>query len=619
MQKRSALSWCLPASQPPSIPAFQPYNPVMMKPLKRPNIEPRHRRLLAMIKENRFRLLLAMLSSLVVSATTAATAYLIKPAIDDIFFKGDLKMLKLIPLVVVLVYLMRGIGMYGQSFWMNYVGENIIMRLRNSLYDRIQDLPLSFFHEERTGVLMSRITNDVNIVKAMVSTAVTGTLRDFFTIIGLTGVIFYQDWKMALIAFCVLPLAFYPVVEFGRRVRRVSTGCQEAMAELNTFLHETFAGSKIVKAFGMEDYEKKRFFEKTRDYFRLEMKAVVARSLSSPVMEFLGGLGVAFVIWYGGYKVITGASTPGTFFSFMAAVIMLYDPVKKLSHLNNAVQQGLAATDRIFDIIERPSDIREAENPTVLRQAPHKVAFEKVSFGYDGNLVLKDIDLKVEAGEVLALVGMSGGGKTSMVNLIPRFYDVTAGAVTIDGIDIRDISIASLREQIAVVTQEPILFNDSVRNNIAYGRPDATTEEIERVARAAYAYDFIQSFASGFETSIGELGGRLSGGEKQRICIARALLKDAPILILDEATSSLDAESEHLVQKALENLMKGRTTFVIAHRLATAGYADRIVVIVNGRIVEEGTHADLLCREGEYCKLYKMQHNGCAAPENEDS
>ena len=590
-----------------------------MKKIKLPQIEPRHRRLLAMIKENRFRLLLAMLSSLVVSATTAATAYLIKPAIDDIFFKGDLNMLKLIPLVVVLVYLMRGIGMYGQSFWMNYVGENIIMRLRNSLYDCIQDLPLSFFHEERTGVLMSRITNDVNIVKAMVSTAVTGTLRDFFTIIGLTGVIFYQDWKMALIALCVLPLAFYPVVEFGRRVRRVSTGCQEAMAELNTFLHETFAGSKIVKAFGMEDYEKKRFFAKTRDYFRLEMKAVVARSLSSPVMEFLGGLGVAFVIWYGGYKVITGASTPGTFFSFMAAVIMLYDPVKKLSHLNNAVQQGLAATDRIFDIIDRPSDIREAEDPIILRRAPHKVAFEKVSFGYDGNSVLKDIDLKVEAGEVLALVGMSGGGKTSLVNLIPRFYDVTAGAVTIDGIDIRDISIASLREQIAVVTQEPILFNESVRNNIAYGRPDASIEEIESVARAAYAYDFIQGFADGFETSIGELGGRLSGGEKQRICIARALLKDAPILILDEATSSLDAESEHLVQKALENLMKGRTTFVIAHRLATAGYADRIVVIVNGRIVEEGTHADLLCRGGEYCKLYKMQHNGGTGLENTDS
>ncbi|MGD8367225.1 MAG: ABC transporter transmembrane domain-containing protein [Desulfobacterales bacterium] len=573
---------------------------------------PRHRRLLSMVLENRFRLLSAMVSSLLVSATTAASAYLIKPAIDDIFFKGDLTMLKLIPLAVVLVYFLRGLGLYGTEYWMNYVGEDIIRRLRNSLYSRIQDLPLAFFHAERTGVLMSRITNDVNIVKAMVSTAVTGTLRDSFTIIGLTVVILYQDWKMAIIAFCILPIAFYPVVEFGRRVRRVSTGCQEAMAEINTFLHETFAGSKIVKAFGMEEYEKKRFFDQTRQYFKLEMKAVIARSLSSPIMEFLGGLGIAFVIWYGGYKVITGASTPGTFFSFMAAVIMLYDPVKKLSQLNNAIQQGLAAADRIFDIVERESTIREAEKPVALERIPHRVMFDNVSFAYDGTPVLKNIDLAVAPGEVLALVGMSGGGKTSLVNLIPRFYDVTGGAVLIDGIDIRNIGIASLREQIAVVTQEPILFNESVRANIAYGKPGASMAEIEQVARAAYAYDFIQGFPQGFETAIGELGSRLSGGEKQRICIARALIKDAPILILDEATSSLDAESEHLVQKALENLMKGRTTFVIAHRLATTGYADRIIVIVNGQIVEEGTHDELLCRNGEYCKLYKMQHNGAA-------
>jgi len=576
--------------------------------LKILTLSSRHRRLLSMIMENRLRLFAAMLSSLIVSATTAASAYLIKPAIDDIFFKGDLKMLKLIPLAVVVVYLLRGVGMYGQAFWMNFVGEDIIRRLRNQLYDRIQDLPLAFFHAERTGVLMSRITNDVNIVKAMVSTAVTGTLRDFFTIIGLTGVIFYQDWKMALIAFCILPLAFYPVVEFGRRVRRVSTGCQEAMAEINTFLHETFSGSKIVKAFGMEAYEKRRFFDKTRSYFKLEMKAVIARALSSPIMEFLGGLGIAFVIWYGGYKVISGDSTAGTFFSFMAAVIMLYDPVKKLSKLNNAIQQGLAAAHRIFDIIERESTIRESEHPAVLKRTPHEVVFDGVNFSYDGTPVLKQIDLTVAPGEVLALVGMSGGGKTSLVNLIPRFYDVTEGAITIDGVDVRDIAIASLRDQIALVTQEPILFNESVRSNIAYGKPDASDEEIQQVARAAYAYDFIQGFPQGFDTSIGELGSRLSGGEKQRICIARALLKDAPILILDEATSSLDAESEHLVQKALENLMKGRTTFVIAHRLATAGHADRIVVIVNGRIVEEGTHEELLCSDGEYCKLYRMQH-----------
>ena len=572
-------------------------------------LKDRHKHLLTLIKENKYRLFLAMLCMLVIAVASSATAFLVKPVLDDIFFNKDTTMLKIIPVVVVLIYFLRGLGMYGQDYFMNYVGENVIKDLRNVLYNRIQDLPIAFFHKEKTGVLMSRITNDVNIIKAMVSTAVTGSLKDSFTIVGLTFVIFYRDWKMALIAFIVLPVAFFPVVEFGRRVRRISTGWQEAMADLNSFLHETFAGNKIVKAFGMESYEKKRFFHKTLDLFKLEMKAVIARSLSSPIMEFLGGLGIAFIIWYGGYKVITGSSTAGTFFSFMAAVLMLYDPVKKLSGLNNAVQQGLAAADRIFDIIEMESDIKERKDPITIKRGPHRVTFENVFFKYDDVMVLKDIKLDVQAGEVLALVGMSGGGKTSLVNLIPRFYDVTRGAIRVDGVDIRDVSLSSLRDQIAIVTQEPILFNDSVRNNIAYGKQNATDKEIIKAAEAAYAYDFIQNFPNKFDTNIGELGGRLSGGEKQRICIARALLKDAPILILDEATSSLDAEAEMLVQKALENLMKGRTTFVIAHRLSTIDYADRIVVIVNGRVEEEGKQEELISMQGEFFKLYQMQYS----------
>ncbi len=572
-------------------------------------IKDRHKRIFFLIKENRLKLFLAMLCMLVIAAASSATAFLVKPVLDDIFFNKNITMLKIIPLAVVAIYLLRGLGMYGQDYLMNYVGESIIQHLRNDLYDRIQDLPISFFHREKTGVLMSRITNDVNIIKTMVSTAVTGSLKDSFTVIGLTFVIFYRDWKMALFAFIILPIAFFPVVEFGKRVRRISTGCQEAMADLNTFLHETFAGNKIVKAFGMESYEKKRFFDKALDLFKLEMRAVVARSLSSPIMEFLGGLGIAFIIWYGGYKVITGSSTAGTFFSFMAAVLMLYDPVKKLSGLNNAVQQGLAAADRIFDIIETESDIKEKKNPVRIDRRPHRVTFEDVYFKYDDVMVLKDINLDVNAGEILALVGMSGGGKTSLVNLIPRFYDVTRGAIKIDGVDIRDASISSLRDQLGIVTQEPILFNDSIRNNIAYGNQDATEKAIVAAAKAAYAYEFIQAFPNKFDTNIGELGGRLSGGEKQRICIARALLKDAPILILDEATSSLDAESEMLVQKALENLMKGRTTFVIAHRLSTIDYADRIVVIVDGRIVEEGKQEELISMRGEFFKLYQMQYS----------
>ena len=423
---------------------------------------------------------------------------------------------------------------------------------------------------------------------------------------------------MALIALVILPLAFFPIVVLGRKLRRVTTHTQEAMGDLTSTLHETFAGNKIIKAFGMESYEKERFFRKTLKLFKLELKGVRFKALASPVMEFLGGLGIAIVIWYGGYKVISGTSTAGTFFSFMAAVMMLYSPVKRLSKLNNIIQQGLAGADRVFDILESESDIQEIPNPVRFRRGPHHVVFRNVYFKYDDVLVLKNINLDVRPGEILAFVGMSGGGKTSLVNLIPRFYDVSKGSILIDDIDIRDASISSLRDQIAIVTQEPILFNDTALNNIAYGNQNASDKDIENAARAAYAYEFIQNFPDGFNTFIGELGGRLSGGEKQRICIARALLKDAPILILDEATSSLDAASETLVQKALENLMKGRATFVIAHRLSTVAYADRIVVIVDGQIVEEGKHEELMARRGEYFKLYQMQFSNISSKQAQE-
>ncbi len=583
----------------------------MKKPIFARLLNSKHKRLIALIKDKWGSLLLAMACMLIVAATASATAFLVKPAIDDIFVEKNMKMLKLVPLAVIIVYFLRGVATYFQTYLMNYVGESIIRRLRNNLYDHIQDLPLSFFHQEKTGVLMSRITNDVNIVKSMASDSVTSVLKDFFTIIGLTGLVFYRDWKLALIAFVVLPAAFYPIVVFGRRVRRVSTGCQESMADMNTFLHETFAGNKIVKAFGMESFEKKRFYEKTYHLFKLQMKSVAAKAISSPVMELLGGIGVAFVIWFGGMKVIDGQSTAGTFFSFMVAVLMLYDPVKKLSKLNNTIQEGLAAADRVYEIIDYESDIKEPEKPLVIQPGPHQVTFQNVFFKYEGKgedaMVLKNINLDVKAGEVLALVGMSGGGKTSLVNLIYRFYDVTKGQILIDGIDIQDIKISSLRNQISIVTQEPILFNETIRDNIAYGNPDASDEEIDKATKSAYLFDFIQNLSEKFDTKVGELGARLSGGEKQRICIARALLKNAPILILDEATSALDAEAESVVQKALGNLMKGRTTFVIAHRLSTISHADRIVVLADGRIVEEGKHDELLIRRGEYHKLYTMQ------------
>jgi subfamily B ATP-binding cassette protein MsbA len=578
----------------------------------------RHRRILALIRQNSGRLFMAALCSLMVSGATTAMGYLIKPVIDDIFVNRDTAGLVLLPLVVIVVFTINGLGRYGQEYFMNYVGEDIIRRLRNQLYDRIQDLSLAFFQKERTGTLMSRITNDVNILKSMVSTAVTSSLRDAATIVGLTAVIFYQNWRMAIIAFFILPMAFWPIFILGRKVRKVSTGCQEAMADMSAFLHETLAGNKIVKAFGMEGHEKRRFFNQTARLFKLEIKGVKIRALSSPIMEFFGGLGIAFVIWYGGSEVIAGKTTPGTFMSFLACVLLLYDPVKKLSKLNNAIQQGLASADRIFDIIETRSEIVDPQKPSNFGKSPHEVRFEQVRFQYGDQEILKGIDLTVEKGRVLALVGMSGGGKSTIANLIPRFFDVNEGHIRIDDTDIRDFTVADLRSRIAIVSQEPILFNETVRDNIIYGRPEAAEEEVVAAAEAAFAHDFIMRFSNGYDTLIGELGGRLSGGEKQRLCIARALIKDAPILILDEATSSLDSEAESVVQKALDNLMRGRTTLVIAHRLSTIAGADHIAVIVKGRIVEEGRHHELLDRQGEYFKLHRMQSAGRRSSDNKN-
>jgi len=575
-----------------------------------------YQRILELVKLQWPRLLVAMFCMMFVAFLTAATAYLVKPVLDEIFFKKDMRMLKLLPFAIIILYVLKGVCYFGQNYLMNYVGHSIIRRLRDKLYVHIQMLPLSFFHKTKTGILMARIINDVNIVKGMVSNAITGVLKDSFTIIGLLFVVFYRDWKLALIAITIFPLAVIPIVNFGKRLRRLSTRCQEAIADMSFLLHETFTSNRIVKAFGMESYENRRFFERTFRLFTNEMKAVGVRSISSPVMELLGGIGITLIIWYGGYKVVTGTSTPGTFFSFMAALIMLYEPVKKMSGLNNTIQEGLAAAVRIYDILDTASDIVEREDAIKLKSDAHSVVFRDISFKYEDQMVLKNINLEVKKGEILALVGMSGGGKTTLVNLIPRFYDVTGGSILIDGDDIRDITIASLRSQIGIVTQDTILFNDTIRNNIAYGNSDAKESDIIAAAKAAYAYDFIQRLPEKFDTVVGERGARLSGGEKQRVCIARALLKNAPILILDEATSSLDSESELAVQRALENLMKGRTTFVIAHRLSTVRHADRIIVIVDGKIVEEGKHEELLALEGEYHKLYDLQfeNNHCEVP-----
>jgi len=565
------------------------------------------KRLLALAKPHSGKFFLALLCMLVVGASTSGLAFLVKPALDGIFLKKDAQMLIWIPIVVIFIYTAKGLCSYGQMVLMNYIGLRVVADLRSRLYQQIQKQSLSFFTKHPTGVLMSRITNDAGTLQGAVSDAVTTMFKDSFTLIGLIFVIFYRDWKLAVIAMFVFPLIIYPIAKFGKKMRSVATRTQITMGTLTTLLHETISGTRIVKAFGMEDYENRRFSEENERFFKLNIKAVSINAASSPFMEFLGGVGIAAIILYGGLQVIKGGATPGTFFSFLTALIMLYEPVKRLTNMNNTIQQGIAGAQRVFSLIDMEPEIKNSMGAVSLTKISRGIDVESVTFRYEETPVLKDINLSIKSGEVVAFVGMSGGGKTTLVNLIPRFYDVSAGRILIDGHDVRDVTIESLREQIAMVTQQTILFNDTVKNNIAYGDIQRSEEEIIRAAQAAYAHDFIMQLPLGYDTIIGEQGTKLSGGERQRISIARAILKDAPILILDEATSSLDTEAEIEVQKALDNLMAGRTTLVIAHRLSTIRNADRIIVLINGRIVEEGTHEYLLERKGEYFKLYQMQ------------
>ena len=564
-------------------------------------------RLLKFVKPYWVRLAGAMVCMLFVSAASAASAFLVKPVLDDVFFKKDLAMLRLIPLAIVGLFILKGLFDYGQGYLMSFVGQRIITDLREKIYHHLHSLSLSFYTKNPTGVLMSRILNDVSLVQGAVSDSVTGLLKDIFTILGLVFVVFYRDWKLALIALVVFPIAVYPIVRFGRKLRSYSTRSQMTLADLSTLLLETISGTRIVKAFNMEDYERKRFSKVNEKLFQLMRKSFRVRAVSHPLMETLGGLGIAAIVFYGGYNVIQGTATPGTFFSFLAALLMLYEPVKRLSNVNNSIQQGLAGASRIFEILDTVPEIRNKPGARDLGEIREGIEFQDVWFKYEEDWVLKNINLKIRAGEVVAFVGASGGGKTTLVNLVPRFYEVNSGRILIDGADIRELTVESLRERIAMVTQQTILFNDTVEQNIAYGNIGQPREKIVEAAEAAFAHNFIRNLPEGYQTRIGEQGVKLSGGERQRVSIARALLKNAPILILDEATSSLDSESEGEVQKAIEFLMQGRTTLVIAHRLSTIRKADRIVVIAGGEIVEEGTHEALLEKDGEYRKLYLLQ------------
>ena len=568
-----------------------------------------YRRMLAYVRPYRLRLLLAMLFMIFVSSFRGAIAFLVKPALDDIFINKDVTRLAIIPALVLGAYLIRGVSEFAQSYLMQGVGQRVIRDIRDHLYRHMQSLSLSFYMKHPTGVLMSRVTNDVGIMQGAVTEAVTGLIKDVFSALFLVGVIFYRDWRLALVGLVAFPLAIWPIARFGQKLRRTSIRTQEVTGGLTSHLQETISGAKLVKSFGAEEYEVDRFATRNAKLFRLSMKVVKVQAMTSPLSEMFAGVGAAAVIFYGGYSVVNGQSTPGNFFSFMAALFMLYEPIKSLSRINNVIQQGIAAAGRVFEVLDTLPDVEERKDALSLEGIEHGVEFDHVDFRYseEGENVLKDITFRVSPGTLAAIVGSSGAGKTTLVDLLPRFYDPQSGAIRIDGTDIRDVSLSSLRSLIGIVSQHTILFNDTLRNNIAYGMPGASMERIEEAARRANAHPFIIRMPEGYQTVIGEQGLKLSGGERQRVAIARAILKDAPILILDEATSALDTESESVVQEALEHLMLGRTTFVIAHRLSTVRNADTILVVEEGRIVESGAHEELLAGETRYRSFYLKQ------------
>lgn len=544
---------------------------------------------------------------IVLSGTTSAIAYLVKPAIDEVFLKKDFTMLVVIPVLLVIAYFLKGASDYGQSYLMGAVGNRVVTDLRARLYEHIQRLSLSFFSKTSTGVLMSRIANDVGILQRATSDSLKKILENTFLIIGLSGVALYQNWRMALFCLVLLPIAAFPIRRFGRQTRRYSKKSQERLATISTFLDETISGNQTIKSYCLERFEIERFFKETERLLHVGLNSLKVGAYSTPVMELIGGVIGAVIIYYGGYNVIKGTMTPGEFFSFIAAVAMLYRPVKGLSRENMKVQKGLAAAARVFELLDTMPDVEDRPGAIELPAFSKEIEFRNVSFWYEERPVLKNVTFSARAGEVVAIVGHSGAGKTTIANLLLRFYDVTEGGIFIDNHDIRDVTIRSLRRQIAFVSQETILFNDTIRNNIAYGSVGVPEEKIIAAAKAAYAHEFIMALPEGYDTVVGEKGMKLSGGQRQRIAVARALVKDAPILILDEATSALDTHSEQQVQQALEKLMVGRTTILIAHRLATVRNADTIIVLQDGEIVERGTHEDLINQKGVYKRLIEIQ------------
>jgi ATP-binding cassette, subfamily B, bacterial MsbA len=560
---------------------------------------------------------LAVLCMAAIAVSTAALAWLMDPVVNRVFVDKRADLLWPVGLGVFATFAIKGVATYGQTVIMTRAGQTILTDLQNRLFRHLLRMDLSFFAVNRTGALISRLTTDINAMRIAVSTALTALGRETLSVILLVGVMFYQDWILATIALVAFPAAVFPIAALGRRLRKVTANTQAQTGSFMTLVEQSLSGIRLVKGYQMEAYEAGRAKTITSSIRDLIIRAERVKALSSPLMETLGGIAVTIVIVYGGWRVIQGDTSAGAFFSFITALLSAYRPMKALANANAQINEGLAGAERLFSVLDTQPLLSDAADASELKVPNGEIQFNQVNFSYQGEIpALTDVSFAIAPGKTTALVGPSGAGKTTILNLLPRFYDVTKGTITIGGQNIRDVTLDSLRQSIALVSQDVVLFDDTVRANIRYGRPGATDREVEAAARAAGAHEFIGELTDGYETMVGERGQSLSGGQRQRLAIARALLKDAPILLLDEATSALDTETERQVQSALETLKKGRTTLVIAHRLSTIAAADQICVVDQGRVVETGAHGTLMERNGLYARLHAMQFSSAEAATN---
>lgn len=566
-------------------------------------------RILSYIKPYMHRLIFAMFCTIMAAAGNLYIPWIIKDMIDEVLADKNGTMLNWIAASIIAIFVVRGLFWYGQNYLMSYVGQSVIIDIRAAVFKKLQRLSVSFYDKNKTGTIMSYVTNDVNALQSAMVENTIEMITEGFILIGSVVAMIYLDWRLTLFTVCTFPVVLWFMEFFGKKIRKTGGRIQECTADITSVLQESVASARVIKSFVREDYEVDRFDVENRANFRANMKNAQLMATLTPVVELVAAIGVTMIIWYGGNNVINGTITAGSLVAFLTYAVNISNPIKRLTRVIGNIQKALAAAQRVFMIIDMPEEIAESRDAKQLPEVSGKVEFQNVSFAYDdkGN-VITDLSFSVKPGEVISIVGPSGAGKSTIANLLPRFYDVNKGDIKIDGHSVREVTLDSLREQVGIVPQETMLFNGSVYNNILYGRLDATKEEIEAAAKAANAHDFIMQLTDGYETKLGDRGVNLSGGQRQRIAIARAILKNPRILILDEATSALDTESERVVQEALDRLMVGRTSFVIAHRLSTVKNADKILVLEKGNLVESGTHDELLALDGLYAHLYKIQY-----------